>query len=474
MIALSFIAFLVLFLGVGLASAFRAGTDRNDYYLAGRSVSPWLAALSAVATQNSGYMFIGVIGYTYAAGFAAVWLMVGWLVGDFIASLYIHRRLHAATVETNEASFASVLSLWSGREFAVWRRLAALVMIAFLGSYAAAQIAAGGKALQGVLGWDPQMGAVIVSVMILAYSIAGGIRASIWTDAVQSVVMFAAMTTLFVVALAGQGGVSGAVAQFREIPGYFDVIPPDMFFPGLSGVILFVIGWVFAGASVIGQPHIMVRFMALKDADRMIQVRLWYYGYFVIFYCLATGVGLLARLHLPDLASLDPELALPTMARELLPGALVGMILAGIFAATMSTADSLVLSCSAALTHDFAPERLEKPWMLKTATALVTGLALAIALIGPTSVFDLVILSWSTLGAAFGPLMIAYAIGRKPGEIRAILALLIGAGVTVGWREAGLADAMFEGAPGVIAGLAVLLSPALPRARSQSATTSGG
>ena len=468
MIAISFLFFLALFLGVGLASAFQAKKDRKDYYLAGRTVSPWLASLSAVATNNSGYMFIGVIGYTYTAGFAAIWLMAGWLLGDFLASLWIHRRLHSATVDTNEASYASVLARWTGREFAVWRRIAATVMIIFLGSYAAAQIAAGGKALQGVLDWNANLGAVIVSLMILAYSIAGGIRASIWTDAVQSIVMMAAMTLLFIVGLQGQGGWSGAVAQFREIDGYFDVIPPTMLVPGLAGVALFVVGWMAAGAAVIGQPHIMVRFMALKDTGQMIRVRLWYYAYFTIFYSLATGVGLLARLYLPDLASLDPELALPTMARELLPGVFVGMILAGVFAATMSTADSLVLSCSAALTHDYAPDRLEKPWMMKTATAAVTMFALAIALIGPKSVFDLVILSWSILGVAFGPLMIAYVAGKRPSEARAIIALVIGVGVALYWRHIGFAGAVFEGLPGALAGLAALFAPGVGASNTEA------
>jgi SSS family solute:Na+ symporter/sodium/proline symporter len=146
---------MLLFVGVGLASAFRAKKSSKDYYLAGRSVSPWLAGLSAVATNNSGYMFIGVIGFTYATDLAAIWLMADWILGDYLASLFIHRRLREATARTDEASFAAVIALWNGQSFPLWRRLAAIVMVIVLGAYAAAQISAGGKALQGVLGWDP-------------------------------------------------------------------------------------------------------------------------------------------------------------------------------------------------------------------------------------------------------------------------------------------------------------------------------
>ena len=202
------------------------------------------------------------------------------------------------------------------------------------------------------------------------------------------------------------------------IPGFLNLFPTDLLFPGALGIVLFVLGWMFAGLSVIGQPHIMIRFMALEKPSDMGAARAWYYSYFTLFYALATGVGLLSRLYLPDLANLDPELALPTMSVELLPPLLVGVMLAGVFAATMSTADSLVLACSAAITHDLTPQKLEQPWMMKAATAGVTVLALIFALSGSRSVFSLVILAWSTLACAFGPLIALLALRRRLPQIR--------------------------------------------------------
>ncbi|MCB9956412.1 MAG: sodium/proline symporter [Caulobacterales bacterium] len=470
MIMASFLAFLLIFLTVGLASAFRAKKTRTDYYLAGSKVSPWLAGLSAVATNNSGYMFIGVIGFTYQTGLAAIWLMVGWILGDFFASLFIHRRLREATARTHEASFAAVLATWNGQNFVVWRRVAAFIMLLFLGAYAAAQISAGGKALQGVLGWDPKLGAVVVATMVLAYSIAGGIRASIWTDAVQSFVMLAAMTLLFAVGVAGQGGVSETLGKMEAVPGFLDWFPPDLLFPGALGIVFFVVGWMFAGFSVVGQPHIMVRFMALDSPKHMTRARGWYYGYFTLFYALATGVGMLSRLYLPHLDGLDPELALPTIALELLPPVFVGMILAGIFAATMSTADSLVLSCSAALTHDLLPKRFEASWEMKAATGIVTALSLGLALSGNRSVFSLVILAWSTLASAFAPLLTIYALGRRISERGAIVSMLLGVGVALLWRQLGWHTAVYEGMPGILSGLLVafLLSQPKPVASAKA------
>ncbi|MEZ5498293.1 MAG: sodium/proline symporter [Steroidobacteraceae bacterium] len=462
--AASFVAFLLLFVAIGLASVRFAGKSRTDYYLANRSVPPWLAGMSAVATNNSGYMFIGVIGFTYATGLSSIWLMVGWIVGDFLASLFVHARLRESTERTQEASFASVLARWNGTAFALWRRVAALIMLAFMGAYAAAQISAGGKALQGTLGWDPNLSVTAVAVLILAYSAAGGIRASIWTDAAQSLVMLIAMTILFHVAVAGLGGPAVAIQRLQDVPGYMALFPDDLLLPGVGGMLLFVVGWLFAGFSVVGQPHVMVRFMALDDPAHLAQARAWYYGYFTLFYALATGVGLLSRLYLPQLEGMDAELALPTMARELLSPALVGVMLAGIFAATMSTADSLVLSCSAAVTHDLLPGRLETPLEMKLATAGVTLLALALALSGPQSVFHLVILSWSALASAFAPLLVVYACGRSVSERVATVAMLLGIGVAILWRAAGWQDAVYEGLPGILTGLVVLWAYSRPLA----------
>lgn len=470
MTAISFGVILALFVAIGLASARKATGSRTDYYLASRSVRPSLVGLSAVATNNSGYMFIGVIGFTYETGLAAIWLMIGWILGDYIGSTFIHRRLRRAAAATDEASFASVLARWHGETFRKWRTLAAIIMVVFLVAYAGAQVAAGGKALQGVFGIDPRIGAVAVAAMVLAYSLAGGIRASIWTDAAQSITMMVAMTVLFVAGIAGLGGIAGVIEGWQAVPGYLDLFPEDLILPGLAGMGFFILGWLFAGFSVVGQPHVMIRFMTLDDDRNMIRARAWYYTYFTGFYLLATGVGMLSRLYLPDLSSLDPELALPVMAMEVLPPAMVGLILAGIFAATMSTADSLVLASSAAVTHDLAPERLETPFMLKLATAIAIAVALVLAVSENRSVFSLVILAWSTLASAFAPLLTLYALRRRVSENAAILMLITGVSVALIWRFGlGWHDRLYEGLPGIAVPLLLGFFLSRPVARKTEA-----
>ncbi len=450
---------MALFVAIGISSFFKSQDTKEDYYLASASISPSLVGLSAVATNNSGYMFIGIIGYTYATGLASIWLMLGWIAGDFLASILVHARLRKATEATAEVSYAGILSHWYGQRHKVLQRTIALISLLFLLAYASAQLVAGSKALHVLFDWPMWAGAVLGSIMVVLYCFAGGIRASIWTDAAQSVVMIFSMGFLLVTAISSLGGVSNAIDQMSAIEGFMDWFPKDLALPGLAGGILFAISWMFAGLSVIGQPHVMVRFMALNDASKMRQARLWYYSWYLIFYSMATGIGLLSRIYLLDTGTFDAELALPTMAMQLLSPAFVGLILAGIFAATMSTADSLILSCSAALTHDLLPHKIENTHLLKAGTVFITIAALIWALVNSQSVFSLVIMAWSSLASAFAPLLIVLCLGKEPSQNRSLFAVFIGLGVSLLWRYIGWNNTIYEGMIGIIAGLSVFYIP---------------
>lgn len=456
----TFILFLIVFLLIGIASIFSSRNTKQDYYLASKSVSPSLVGLSAVATNNSGFMFIGVIGYTYMTGLASIWLMLGWIAGDFLSSTFIHSRLRMATQQTGEASFAGVLSRWNGGQGRTLQAVIGVLSLLFMLAYASAQLVAGSKTLHVLLDWPAWSGAVIGASLVMAYCFSGGIRASIWTDAAQSAVMMLAMGLLLFTAASKLGGVNAAITQMNGVAGFMDWFPKDLVAPGFIGGLLFAVSWGFAGLSVIGQPHIMVRFMTLNDAGKMNQARLWYYMWFTIFYSMATCVGMLSRIYLVDPGSFDAELALPTMAQQILPPAMVGVILAGIFAATISTADSLILSCSSALTHDLLPHKIENTKLLKAGTAGITFIALLWALLNKQSVFNLVIMAWSGLASAFAPLLIVLALGGKPGAKISVIAIFSGLAAAMLWRYVGWHNAVYEGMPGILIGL-IVLSPHL-------------
>lgn len=458
MVVFSFCLFLFLFIGVGMLSALSAKGNKADYLLAGSSVKPWLVALSAVATNNSGYMFIGMIGFTYATGISSIWVMIGWIFGDLMASLYVHRKLREVTEKQSALSFGGVLARWHGTEFRKLRLLCGIITVIFLGTYAAAQFKAGSKALHVLFGWDYSTGAIIGAVMVFLYCMAGGIRASIWTDAAQSFVMIVAMVTLFVYGVDKVGGFSSFTQQLDAVSStYLSLAPPDMPVPGLTGVMLFIVGWIFAGFGVVGQPHIMIRFMTMDDSKNINRVRFYYYSWFTAFYAVTIGVALVAKLLIPAGENFDTELALPLLANELLPNFLVGLVLAGLFAATMSTADSQILSCSSAITRDILPKEKTTYFMTKFATVFVTVVGLIIALFGPESVFALVLISWSLLASAFGPILLVYAIGIRLRESVSIAMLIVGVVVTIVWRQLGWGDFMYEIAPGMLSGILVYL-----------------
>lgn len=456
LITVSFLGALLIFLLIGIGSAWAGRGTRDDYYLASRDVAPWLVGLSAVATNNSGYMFIGLMGYTYVAGLSSFWLMLGWILGDLLASLLVHRKLREATA-AGTSSFAGVLSRWhAGSEPRhVLQKLAALISLVFLLTYAAAQLIAGSKALHVLLDWPLWSGAVLGAVLVGVYCFSGGIRASIWTDAAQSFVMILAMLALLVTGVITLGGTASALSQMQAIDGFMDWFPSDLALPGPAGALLFALSWLFAGFSVVGQPHIMVRFMALDKPDHIVTARWWYYVWFVLFYGMATGVGMLSRIYLADPGQFDVEPALPKMAAGLLPDFWVGVVLAGIFAATMSTADGLVLSCSAAVTHDLSPNKIESTWVLKATTLGITSCTLLLALFGPQNVFDLVLFAWSGLASAFGPLLLVHVLGGRPAQSTAILMMMVGLMVAISWRALGWQQYVYEGMPGMLAGLFV-------------------
>lgn len=455
---ISFIVCLALFLVIGLASARVRKNNAQDYYLASHSVPPWLVGLSAVATNNSGYMFIGVIGYTYAVGLSASLLMIGWILGDFLASLWVHQRLRAQAFNNGETSYIGALTRWAGFSGRSFRVIAALIALVFLLSYAGAQLVAGSKALQVLLNWPAWLGAVIGACLVMLYCIAGGIRASIWTDAAQSIVMIVAMGLMLFIAVQTLGGVSASVTAMNDIPGFLSFAPASVVLPGAAGVGIFFIGWLLAGFSVIAQPHIMVRFITLNAAQNFVQTRLWYYAWFVVFYCMATAVGMLARIYLPESANFDAELALPQMAVELLPPLLVGLVLAGIFAATISTADSLLLSCSSFISQDLAPRLFTSRSStniigIKIATLLATCAALAWALLNQQSVFALVVLSWAMLSAAFVPLILLLCLGKTLSQTTALWLMGLGCGTVLVLHWCGIGGDLYLGLPALLVSL---------------------
>ena len=313
--------------------------------------------------------------------------------------------------------------------------------------YAAAQLTAGSKALHVMLGWPINTSILIGAVIVLAYSFSGGIRASIWTDVVQSIIMLISMSGLLVVAIWTIGGLTALFHQLNAIqPNLTSLIPSNLTF----GFLPYLAGWIAFGLGVIGQPHIVVRPMAISSPTQLNTARRLYLSWYGIFSMCAIGVGLSARVLLPELASADQELALPVLATQLLPSIFVGGILAGLFSATISTADSQVLSCSAALTQDINPAWKRNLTMSKVSTLLVMIVTVLIALYGSKNVYALVILAWSALSVVLGPLIACKCMNIHVG-FKTSLSMMLGSLFTIiTWSQFKLSGSINEVLPGAI------------------------
>jgi Na+/proline symporter len=440
---ITFVALLALFAIIGLSSVVQKKKTTADYLLAGQDVKPWLVALATVATCNSGFMFIGLIGITYEVGLTSLWIAIGWVFGDFIASIFSFRHIRKFADKEEIQTYSSLLSYRGAEPLKLVRLLAGVITLTFLSVYAAAQFAANGKALLATFNLDPWIGILTGAVLVLGYCFAGGIRATIWSNAAQSIVMIIVMVLLVGYGIAEVGGWGEAIRRFGAVsPTYMSWFDDTDAYWGLAPT-LFVLGWFFAGFGTVGQPHIIVGYMTMDTGDNIRRVRAYYYSWYSAFFGAAILVGMLARIIVVDDGSFDAELALPTMAVELFPPFLVGVMLAGIFAATISTADSMVISCTGALTNDIFPKLKFNYRASKIATIMITffGACVALyALYNETNVFDMVVYAWAVMGTGFGPLLTLVLLGKKPNQVISLVMILLGAGFTVALSMLGIPE----------------------------------
>ena len=448
-VIVSFLLFMLFFAGVGMASMRVKKDTTDDYLVAGRGMHPALAALSAVSTWNSGYMFIGFIGFMWRYGYPAIWISVISVIGQLVAWVWLYKRIQEEGKQRGIRSLSSLVAKVKGAPEA---KFAALASVSFLLIYAAAQLSSGGKALFAMLDWHQAIGIIIGFVLVVAYCYAGGIRASIWTDAAQSFVMIIGSTMLCWVALNQVDGFSGMHDSLKSIdPSLVSIFPPDLKF----GVSFWLFAFFLGGLGVAGQPQVVSRIMTLdSDKDRK-QACMWFFVWQTPFLFLMIVIGLASRVIFPIEGSFDPELALPLLAMDVLGAFWVGLILASIFAATMSTADSQVLACTAAITDDLFPEWSEDHKKTKLTTVVMAIVAMCISLgalwSGNNSVFSLVVLAVYGLGGMFIPLLIIRFTGYDPSTKHSLIMMICALSGVIGWRLLELNYYIFESVPGVFA-----------------------
>ncbi|MBC61251.1 MAG: sodium:proline symporter [Zetaproteobacteria bacterium] len=443
MMTLSFTSIVIFFLVIGLFSIHEKKSNSQDYLLASRSLGPWAIGLSTLATGQSGFKFIGLVSYTYLTGVSSLWITVGWFIGDCLAWYSkVPELLRQKSFEESSETIPEYLAKDKG---VVDKRLSTfigLILFLFLSSYAAAQIASAGKSLQFVFHWTYESGVFLSAFFILLYCFAGGIRASVWTDVVQSLVMLLGMYALVFFSLQKSGGIQSLTEKLSLIHPSLALFFPQSF----SFFTILFLSFILSGFGVLGQAHIMVRSMALDSVANMAKVRTIY---LYLGYTMSLGsylLGLAARVLYPELGSLEAEMIMPQITQDLFHPIFSGCLLAALFASAVSTADSQILVCSSAflIRHSSKNNYLK----LKLATFITILFTLFLA-IKNSHVFTLVMFSWSVLASSFTALVIIKTKDQRPPSNICFWMIICGTLSSIMWRSFGLHQVMYESLPGI-------------------------
>ena len=458
---ISLIGYFVLMIAIGVYAMRKSTSSSEEYMLGGRNLSPKVAALSAGASDMSGWLLLGLPGAMFAAGLGAGWIGIGLLVGAFFNWTLVAPRLREQTVRYGNAITipAFLANRFPTRALSL-RTVSAIVIVVFFTVYTASGLVAGGKlfesAFAGIFNFgglsDYSVGIIITLSVVLVYSVVGGFLAVSMTDFVQGCIMMLALVIMPAVVLFGEGG--GGFAQASQTLNEVD----PSFLSWTEGLTL--IGWLSAvtwGLGYFGQPHIIVRFMAIRTLEEVPTARNIGMTWMTISLIGALSLGVFGRAYAVrnGMAVDDPETIFILLADLLFHPLVTGFLYAALLAAVMSTISSQLLVSSSSLTEDFYRLFLRKEagdkecvTVGRICVVLVGLVAMVIASDPDSQVLSLVSNAWAGFGAAFGPLIILSLMWPRTNGTGALAGMVTGAATVMAWIALGW-NSSFMGGPGV-------------------------
>lgn len=489
---IKFIVLIVYFafmVGVGMFF-YKKNTSHSDYILGGRSLNVWVAALSAQASDMSGWLLLGLPGLAYLIGGVseAIWTAIGLAIGTYLNWLIVAKRLRKYTqVAGDSLTLPDFLTNRFKSSNPTLRIIGALFILVFFTIYTASGFVSGAKLFNQVFN-VPYLWAVVISlVVIVAYTFLGGFKAVCWTDLFQGALMFFAIIIVPVLAIISLGGVGpafGSVGEFHILPGG----GPNSF------TTLGVISAIAWGLGYFGQPHILVRFMAIRSSKEVRPARIIAMVWVVIALAAAVIVGILGAPYLAKygitLSGADTEKVFMYTIDHMFGPILAGIFLSAILAAIMSTADSQLLVTASAISSDIYKVVTKKQasekkliWVSRAAVIAVAIVAGIISLDEDSIIFNLVSYAWAGFGATFGPLVLFALFWKRCNYAGAVAGVLTGGITTIVWKSlpaivgffTGTGEAVlptffriYEIIPGfVLSSLAIVLVSLLTKAPSQ-------
>lgn len=466
--AIAMVIYFVAMIMIGLWAYVRTN-DIDDYMLAGRDLNPFVAALSAGASDMSGWLLMGLPGALYASGLVEAWIAVGLTVGALINWLVVAPRLRTYTeVAGNAITIPSFLDnrLHDTRHLMRWT--AGVIILVFFTFYVSSGMVAGGKFFESSFGMDYRLGMTLVAAITVLYTLVGGFLAVSWTDLVQGLMMVAALVAVPVVGVIHVGGPAAVVDAVHTVdPGYW-----RMFGAGVSAIgVISALAW---GLGYFGQPHIIVRFMAIRTPREAVQGGIIGISWMLFAVLGAVGTAVVgAAIYARDPAELaDPETVFINLGQLLFHPLVAGFMLAAILAAIMSTISSQLLVTSSALIEDLyrtvRKSELSSSHLVIASRVAVLLVALAAALMAWTpsdTILALVAFAWAGFGASFGPTILLCLYWRRLTTTGALAGMVTGAVLVALWGNldggpGGIFD-LYEILPGFLGNLAAAIGVSL-------------
>jgi len=449
---LTFVVYLLIMLGIGFFF-FMKNRDVKDYVLGGRSLNPWLSALSAQASDMSGWLLMGLpglaylymateagAGVTYQGLYEALWTAIGLLLGTYLNWLFIAKRLRTFTQVANDS--LTVSDYFENRfedKSHFLRIFSAVVIVVFFIIYTSAQFVAGAKLFQTILGWNYTSSMLLGAAVIICYTFLGGFLAVCWTDLIQGLLMFFALMLVPVLAFSQVGGMDGMAERLAALAG--GVMPEFNVFAGSSmTLILSSLVW---GLGYFGMPHIIVRFMGIRSAREVKYARWIAMVWVTIGLFGAVIVGVIGTSYAQTaLTSGEAEKIFINLVIGIVTNqVLQGILLVAILAAIMSTASSQLLVAASAFSEDICGNLFKdisvkkKLWIMRATVLFIAAIALYFSKDQNSSVFRLVQYAWAGLGAAFGPLIILSLYWKRSTRNGAIAGMMTGFFVVILWKQ---------------------------------------
>ena len=441
-----FVLYLAVLAAIGVYCT-RFNRTLADFVLGGRRLGPWVTALSAQASDMSAWLLIGLPATAYVAGLSAVWAVLGWGIGTVFNWVVIAPRLRRDTQATGALTIPDSLAARyaAGSRVPIVRVLSVVVILVAYATYIASQFMAAGKVFEttfggistpwGTLGIGYHAGMGVGVGIILLYTVLGGFTAVAWTDLAQGLLMVLTVVVLPLVGLAALGGLpvlwDRRAASAAARPGVSAGTRGRAFAVGVC------VGGPSWGLGYPGQPHILVRFMALRDPRDMRRAAVIGIVWVVLAMCGAVFLGLVGRVTLPHLG--DADHVMPALAVRLVHPALAGVMIAGAVAAMMSTVDSQLLVAASAVEEDVyirllggRPRDRAAVWIGRITVLALGAAALPIAW-NRASVFQTVLNAWGVLAAGLGPVVILGLLTKRTNQWGAFVGILAGAGIAQAW-----------------------------------------